>query len=84
MLLNLLCRIHCFCVLSMVYPTWHTQQMVKKGGTFAVRIFPEGLLLSQDCPNLLKLKYIFSFIVLWKTCESYPYLPVTHCSVLIL
>ena len=35
------------------------------GGGFAVKIFPEGLVLSWDCPNLLELhNYIFTFVAL--------------------
>ena len=38
-------------------------QILEKGGGFAVRIFPEGLVLCRDCPNLLN-HILLSFIVL--------------------
>ena len=43
--------------LSMVGFTFHIVylgQMLEKGGGFAVRIFPQGSVLSRDCPNPLK------------------------------
>ena len=72
--------------LSTVCPTLHTWgQILEKGGGFAVRIFPEGWVLSRDCPNPLNHIYIIFHCVkyLWKIlCEfhRYPYLPVKHCA----
>ena len=70
--------------LSMVYPTWHTcmEQMLEEGWEFVIVIFPQGLVLSQDCSNPLKLynHYSLSHIkCLWKICCETLYLPVTHC-----
>ena len=39
--------------------------MLEKGGRFAVRIFPEGLVLSQDCSNFICI-YFPGIKSLWK------------------
>ena len=47
------------------------------GGGFAVKILPEGLVLSWDCSNLFKLSFVCINL-----CEfhRYPYLPISHCA----
>ena len=65
--------------LSMVCPTCHIYlgQMLEKGEGFGIRKFPEGLVLSRNCPNLLrKIIYIsMAHIIhdreIWGICKGY-------------
>lgn len=63
LLLTLLAKRSGLLCLSVVCPTWHTWAVVGERGRFAVGVFPEGLVLSWDCPNLFVLNVFWRVFV---------------------